>query len=48
MSDRRIGLLGGTFDPIHSGHVDAGHAAALSIGLNRLIVIPSHIPPHRR
>jgi nicotinate-nucleotide adenylyltransferase len=47
MSARRIGILGGTFDPIHSGHIDAGHAAALAIGLNRLIVIPSHIPPHR-
>jgi len=47
MSERRIGILGGTFDPIHSGHVDAGHAAALAIGLNRLIVVPSHIPPHR-
>jgi nicotinate-nucleotide adenylyltransferase len=47
MSGRRIGILGGTFDPIHSGHIDAGHAAALAVGLNRLIVIPSHIPPHR-
>ena len=47
MSARRIGILGGTFDPIHSGHVDAGHAAALAVGLNRLIVVPSHIPPHR-
>jgi nicotinate-nucleotide adenylyltransferase len=47
MTSRRIGILGGTFDPIHSGHVDAGHAAALAIGLNRLIVVPSHIPPHR-
>jgi nicotinate-nucleotide adenylyltransferase len=47
MSQRRIGILGGTFDPIHSGHVDAGHAAALAIGLNRLIVVPCHMPPHR-
>jgi nicotinate-nucleotide adenylyltransferase len=48
MTSRRIGILGGTFDPIHSGHLDAGHAAALAIGLNRLVVIPSHIPPHRQ
>ncbi len=44
---RRIGILGGTLDPIHSGHIDAGHAAALAIGLNRLVVIPGNIPPHR-
>ncbi len=47
MPARRIGILGGTFDPIHSGHMDAGHAAALAIGLSRVVVIPSHIPPHR-
>jgi nicotinate-nucleotide adenylyltransferase len=47
MPARRIGILGGTFDPIHAGHMDAGHAAALAVGLNRLVIIPSHIPPHR-
>src|SRR5438552_18614095 len=47
MPARRIGILGGSFDPVHSGHMDAGHAAALAIGLSRLVVIPSHIPPHR-
>ena len=47
MTSRRIGILGGTFDPIHSGHIDAGHAAALAIGLSQVFVIPSHTPPHR-
>jgi nicotinate-nucleotide adenylyltransferase len=44
---RRIGILGGTFDPIHTGHVDLGDAAQDSLALSRVFIIPSHIPPHR-
>jgi nicotinate-nucleotide adenylyltransferase len=44
---RRIGLLGGTFDPIHAGHLDMGAAAESALGLTRLIVIPAHVTPHR-
>jgi nicotinate-nucleotide adenylyltransferase len=44
---RRIGLLGGTFDPIHCGHVDVGVAAQEALGLARLFLITSNIPPHR-
>ena len=44
---RRIGILGGTFDPIHCGHLDIGHAASDALGLTRLFVIPSNVPPHR-
>jgi nicotinate-nucleotide adenylyltransferase len=47
MSMRRIGILGGTFDPIHRGHTDVAHAACTSIQLTRLLVIPANIPPHR-
>jgi nicotinate-nucleotide adenylyltransferase len=46
-SGPRVGILGGTFDPIHTGHVDLGHAAQRRLGLSQVIVIPSHIPPHR-
>lgn len=45
---RRIGILGGTFDPIHTGHVALASAAHERLGLTRVIAIPSHIPPHRR
>ncbi len=44
---RRIGILGGTFDPVHRGHSDMGAAAERSLALTRLFVIPSHVPPHR-
>jgi nicotinate-nucleotide adenylyltransferase len=44
---RRIGIFGGTFDPIHSGHVDIGAAAAASLNLTRLFLVPARIPPHR-
>jgi nicotinate-nucleotide adenylyltransferase len=44
---RRVGILGGTFDPIHCGHLDAGAAAEAALGLTGLLVIPSHVPPHR-
>jgi nicotinate-nucleotide adenylyltransferase len=43
----RIGLLGGTLDPIHVGHLDAAEAARTSLGLDSIVVIPSHDPPHR-
>lgn len=48
MSDRRsIGILGGTFDPIHFGHLDCADAAHRALGLDRVLVMPAHDPPHR-
>jgi nicotinate-nucleotide adenylyltransferase len=44
---RRLGVLGGTFDPIHFGHLDAGDAAQEALGLDEIRLIPSHDPPHR-
>jgi nicotinate-nucleotide adenylyltransferase len=47
MTTRRIGILGGTFDPIHCGHLDVGRAAEQALGLDEIVVIASNIPPHR-
>jgi nicotinate-nucleotide adenylyltransferase len=44
---RRLGLLGGTFDPIHYGHLDAAHAARAALDLDEVLLIPAHDPPHK-
>ena len=44
---RRVGILGGTFDPIHSGHLDVGAAAQAALDLTDVLVLPSYLPPHR-
>ena len=43
----RIGVLGGTFDPIHLGHLSVARQAADSLGLGRVLLLPSRTPPHR-
>lgn len=43
----RRGVLGGTFDPIHVGHLDVAHAAAGALALDRVQLMPSNLPPHR-
>jgi nicotinate-nucleotide adenylyltransferase len=47
MTTRRVGLLGGTFDPIHMGHLDLATSAQAALGLTRVLVIPANVPPHR-
>ena len=42
-----IGLLGGTFDPVHCGHLDVARAARQALGLDEVWMVPSRVPPHR-
>jgi nicotinate-nucleotide adenylyltransferase len=43
----RIGLLGGTFNPIHNGHLKTAELVSRRLGLKRVLFIPSYIPPHK-
>ncbi len=44
---KRIGMLGGTFDPVHIGHLRSALEVAESYALDKLLLIPSARPPHR-
>jgi len=44
----RVGLYGGTFDPIHRGHIDPVQAAIGQLGLERVDYLPTAKPPHKR
>src|SRR5258705_11552463 len=43
-----IGILGGTFDPFHNGHLALARAARDRLGLERILVVPAAVPPHKR
>lgn len=43
----KIGILGGTYNPPHTGHLHAATAAKEELGLDQLILLPSFIPPHK-
>src|SRR6476469_6370930 len=43
----RLGILGGTLDPVHVGHVETARAARHALGLDRTLLVPSRVPPHR-
>jgi nicotinate-nucleotide adenylyltransferase len=47
MRPRTVGIVGGTFDPIHLGHLDAATVARDALGLGRVLLMPSNVPPHR-
>lgn len=42
-----IGILGGTFDPIHLGHTLPAKAAAAHLSLDKVLIVPTRIPPHK-
>ncbi|MGI2133034.1 nicotinate-nucleotide adenylyltransferase [Shewanella baltica] len=44
----RIGILGGTFDPIHYGHIRPAMEVKHALALDKILLMPNHIPPHKQ
>ncbi len=47
MPTQRLGILGGTFNPPHLGHLAAASCALAQLQLDRVALMPSHTPPHK-
>jgi len=45
---RKIGILGGTFDPIHVGHLSIAQQVREALGLDEVVLVPAGAPPHKR
>ena len=48
MVGERIGVYGGTFDPLHVGHLRVAEALVDKFNLDRLLFVPANVPPHKR
>jgi nicotinate-nucleotide adenylyltransferase len=44
---KKIAIMGGTFDPIHNGHIETAKETAQWLGVEELFLLPAHIPPHK-
>lgn len=48
MTEKPLGIFGGTFDPVHRAHLQLAEDACMNLGIDQVIWIPSGNPPHRR
>ena len=48
MTKPRVGMMGGTFDPIHVGHLAIADEVREALGLERILFVPAGTPPHKR
>jgi nicotinate-nucleotide adenylyltransferase len=47
MGERRIAAFGGTFDPVHNGHLEVVRAVVRNFDIDQLLIIPAYRPPHK-
>ncbi|MBL7155552.1 MAG: nicotinate-nucleotide adenylyltransferase [Candidatus Omnitrophica bacterium] len=47
-ANKRIGILGGTFNPVHNGHIHIARETLKKLRLDKIIFIPTAIPPHKK
>lgn len=47
INTHEIGVFGGTFDPIHNGHIQSVTEGARHLNLTKVLLLPAHIPPHK-
>jgi nicotinate-nucleotide adenylyltransferase len=45
---KRVGVFGGTFDPVHKGHFKVAEAVLAAFAMERVIFVPAYVPPHKR
>lgn len=48
LSERRVGMLGGTFDPVHYGHLAVAEDCRAQLGLDEVLFVPAGGPPHKQ
>lgn len=45
---KKIAMFGGTFNPVHNGHIELALCAVRQLNLDKVLLIPTHTPPHKR
>ena len=48
MKSRRVAIYGGTFDPVHNGHVEVARRVLKLFELDEIVFVPAGVPPHKR